>query len=146
MTSFPRKMVCLGTVTSITNLRAEAELDLIHEDEPVGRHRLGPVQHHAALHLVHHLIHHLPRDVVSPRCGKKKNHMVKSVQKEERVGVQPWTARSSRSPTCRLGPGEDEGAGAAAAHHLVAGVEVDAVDGEGPQQGDLHGLGRHLVL
>lgn len=50
------------------------------------------------------------------------------------------------SPTCRFGPGEDEGAGAAAAHHLVAGVEVDAVDGKGPQQRDLHGLGRHLVL
>lgn len=49
-------------------------------------------------------------------------------------------------PTCRFGPGEDKGAGAAAAHHLVAGVEVDAVDGEGLQQGDLDGLGRHLVL
>lgn len=53
-----------------TDLRAEAELDLIHEDESVGRRRLRPVQHDAALQLVDHLRHHLPGDVVRPRCGQ----------------------------------------------------------------------------
>ena len=40
-------------------------------------------------------------------------------------------------PTCRFGPGVDEGSGAAAAHLLIAGVDVKAVDREGPQVGDV---------
>lgn len=40
--------------------------------------------------------------------------------------------------TCRFGPGEDEGRGAAAANLLVAGVDVNAVHGEGLQVGDFH--------
>lgn len=68
------------------------------------------------------------------------------MHKKEGVRVQPRTACVGHSPTCRFGPGEDEGAGAAAAQHLVAGVEVDTVDGEGPQGGDIDGLDRDPVL
>lgn len=39
--------------------------------------------------------------------------------------------------TCRFGPGEDESSSAALPHHLVARMDINAVDGEGPQIGDL---------
>lgn len=39
--------------------------------------------------------------------------------------------------TCRLGPGKDESPSAAAPHLLIAGMEVNAVDSEGSQVGDL---------
>lgn len=71
-----------------------------------------------------------------------KQHRPESLRKQCSLGA----AGAGLPPTCRFGPGEDEGGGAAAAHHLVAGVQVDAVDGEGFQQRDLDGLGRHLVL
>lgn len=39
--------------------------------------------------------------------------------------------------TCGFGPGVDEGSDAAVSHLLVAGVEVNAVHGEGLEVGDL---------
>lgn len=48
--------------------------------------------------------------------------------------------------TCGLGPGEDELGGAAALHLPVAGVDVDAVNGEGLEAGDLQLALRHRLL
>lgn len=48
--------------------------------------------------------------------------------------------------TCRFGPGEDELGGAASLHLSVAGVNVNAVNGEGLQAGDLQLALRHRLL
>lgn len=48
--------------------------------------------------------------------------------------------------TCRFGPGEDERSSAAAPHLLVAGMDVNAVDGEGSQVGDVHSFCGALIL
>lgn len=55
---------------------------------------------------------------------------------------------SSRWPrlTCRFGPGEDELGRAATLHLSVAGVDVNAVNGEGLQAGDLQLALRHRLL
>lgn len=39
--------------------------------------------------------------------------------------------------TCRFGPGIDKGSSTAAPNLLIAGMEVNTVDSEGPQVGDL---------
>ena len=39
--------------------------------------------------------------------------------------------------TCRFGPGEDKASSATAPHLLIAGMDVNTVDSEGPQVGDL---------
>lgn len=54
--------------------------------------------------------------------------------------------RRRRRLTCRFGPGEDELGRAATLHLSVAGVDVDAVNGERLQAGDLQLALRHRLL
>lgn len=122
-------------------LRGQLELDLIHEDESVGVRRLWPAQEAPVLMA---LPGHQPRNVISLLCGEKVAKVT-----TEAEGEAAFTSFSVF--TCRFGSGEDKLCSAATLDLSVAGVDVDPVDGERLQAGDLqlalrHGLLRELKV
>lgn len=82
----------------------------------------------------------------SAPTGKKKTHTQQIYKEGEGLTVLLTTPYLDRSLTCWFGPCEDEGPSAAAPHLLIAGMEVNTVDSEGSQQGDLDVFSRDLVL
>lgn len=162
-------------VQMLPYLRSQFKLDLIHEDEPIGVMRLWPAQKHPVLmtlpgHWSGYVISlfwtttwrlgyhgdHRGLDVQQPRVSSRNIYGTNTHRKTGSMTLQ-WSSnmltslyyicKQISSPlTCRLGSREDELSGAAALDLTIAGVNVDAVNGERLQARDLQLALRHRLL